>query len=159
MSQAELPALTRIVILNWLAFEFLYLRAQINFPWLVLGNGFANDVMLIQWYEVTGALGGTLWVLLVNLAVFWLIKGVKASRTTLKSGSISLKAVLCPNRSKLIWVLGIFLVPLMISLVRFLTYEEKEDPYEMKNVIGDPGLRATVEQLRADVARLSAASL
>jgi apolipoprotein N-acyltransferase len=28
----------------WLAFEFLYLRAQINFPWLILGNGFANDV-------------------------------------------------------------------------------------------------------------------
>ena len=119
------------LVVYWLAFEFLYLRAQINFPWLVLGNGFANDVMLIQWYEVTGALGGTLWVLVMNLAVFWLIKGVKASRAAITSESFGIKAVLCPNRSRLIWVLGIFLVPLVISLVRYLTYEEKEDPYEM----------------------------
>lgn len=36
-------------------------------------------------------------------------------------------------------------------------YDLKEDPYEMKNVIGDPGLQTTVEKLRADMARLSAA--
>jgi hypothetical protein len=36
-------------------------------------------------------------------------------------------------------------------------YDLKEDPYEMKNVISDPSLRATVERLRADVAGLSGA--
>jgi N-acetylglucosamine-6-sulfatase len=36
-------------------------------------------------------------------------------------------------------------------------YDLKQDPYEMKNVIGNPGLRATVEKLRADMARLSVA--
>ena len=36
-------------------------------------------------------------------------------------------------------------------------YDLKQDPYEMKNLIGNPGLRATVEKLRAEVARLSAA--
>ena len=49
------------LVVFWLTFEFLYIRAEINFPWLVLGNGFANDVILIQWYEITGALGGSLW--------------------------------------------------------------------------------------------------
>ena len=58
------------LVVYWLAFEFLYLRATINFPWLVFGNGFANDVMLIQWYEWTGTLGGSLWVLIMNIAAF-----------------------------------------------------------------------------------------
>ena len=63
------------LVIFWLAFEFLYLRAQINFPWLVLGNGFANDVRLIQWYEWTGALGGSLWALVMNIVIFKLVKG------------------------------------------------------------------------------------
>ncbi len=63
------------LVFFWLAFEFLYLRAEINFPWLVLGNGFANDVMLIQWYEMTGALGGSLWVLVMNILLFKIIRG------------------------------------------------------------------------------------
>ena len=69
------------LVIFWLAFEFLYIRAQINFPWLILGNGFANDVMLIQWYEWTGSLGGSLWVLVMNLLVFKLVKGWLAERS------------------------------------------------------------------------------
>jgi N-acetylglucosamine-6-sulfatase len=36
-------------------------------------------------------------------------------------------------------------------------YDLKQDPYEMKNLIGNPGLRATVEKLKAEVTRLSGA--
>ena len=59
-----------------MAFEFLYIRAQINFPWIVLGNGFANDVWMIQWYEWTGALGGSLWALIMNILIFKLVTAV-----------------------------------------------------------------------------------
>ena len=45
------------LVIFWLAFEFLFIRAQISFPWIILGNGFANDVGMIQWYEWTGTLG------------------------------------------------------------------------------------------------------
>jgi apolipoprotein N-acyltransferase len=107
------------LVFFWLTFEFLYLRATVNFPWLVLGNGFANDVVLIQWYEVTGTLGGSLWVLLMNLALFKLIKGLLENR--------SFRA----NRPRISWVVGLFTVPLLISLIRYMTYEEKEDPYEI----------------------------
>ena len=69
------------LVVYWITFEFLYLRAQINFPWLILGNGFANDIMLIQWYEWTGAMGGSIWVLLMNIAIFKLIKGWLADRS------------------------------------------------------------------------------
>lgn len=103
----------------WLTFEFLYLRAQVNFPWLVLGNGFANDVILIQWYEVTGALGGTLWALVLNILLFKLV------RNWLKTRSFS------GERKQISWALGFFLIPLLFSVIRYATYEEKDDPYEM----------------------------
>ena len=107
------------LVFFWLAFEFLYIRAQINFPWIILGNGFANDVMMIQWYEWTGALGGSLWVLVMNVLVFKLSKGYLEKRS------------LSANRLRLGWVLGVLVVPLLFSMVRYFTYEEQDDPYEM----------------------------
>ena len=106
-------------VIFWLAFEFLYIRAQINFPWIILGNGFANDVMMIQWYEWTGVLGGSLWALVMNILIFKLVKGFMEKRS------------LAANRLRMGWVLGVLVVPLLFSLVRFLSYEEKQDPYEM----------------------------
>ena len=107
------------LVVFWLAFEFLYIRAQVNFPWLVLGNGFANDVMLIQWYEWTGALGGSLWVLVMNILVFKLVKGWMAAPS------------FAANRRQIAWLAGVLLVPMLFSVARYFTYEEKEDPYEM----------------------------
>ncbi|HER07400.1 MAG TPA: apolipoprotein N-acyltransferase [Bacteroides sp.] len=114
------------LVVYWITFEFLYLRAQISFPWLLLGNAFSNDVMLIQWYEVTGVLGGTLWVLLMNIAIFRTIKKLRETR--------SLRA----TRPAISWVVGLFLVPALISLVRFMTYEEEPDPREI--VIVQPNI-------------------
>jgi len=107
------------LVIFWLAFEYLYLRAQVNFPWIVLGNGFANDVSLIQWYEWTGALGGSLWVLVLNVLIFKLVKGMMGKRS------------LSAHRLRLGWVLAVLLVPLLYSVLRFISYEEADDPYEM----------------------------
>lgn len=57
-------------VVFWIAFEFAYLHGEISWPWLTLGHGFAYEVKLIQWYELTGVLGGSLWILLVNVFVF-----------------------------------------------------------------------------------------
>ena len=54
----------------WIAWERLYLNAQISWPWLVLGNAFADTTRLVQWYEWTGTLGGSLWCWIVNLGLF-----------------------------------------------------------------------------------------
>ncbi len=107
------------LVAYWLAFEFLYLRAVVNFPWHVLGNAFSNDIMLVQWYELTGTLGGSLWVLLMNVALFRLIKGWLETRS------------FAASRVRISWVLGIFLVPALFSLIRYISYDEKEDPYEI----------------------------
>ncbi|WP_345227090.1 apolipoprotein N-acyltransferase [Hymenobacter koreensis] len=58
-------------VVYWLAFEQLHLTWDLSWPWLTLGNAFAMVPSWVQWYEYTGQLGGSLWMLLVNLACFW----------------------------------------------------------------------------------------
>ncbi|MBL0328396.1 MAG: apolipoprotein N-acyltransferase [Bacteroidetes bacterium] len=59
-----------IFISIWITFEFLYHGDQLTWPWLTLGNAFADSVSLIQWYEYTGIFGGSLWVLIINYCFF-----------------------------------------------------------------------------------------
>lgn len=54
----------------WIATEYWYTVGEFSWPWLILGNGFSHDVWAVQWYEYTGVLGGSLWVLLCNILFF-----------------------------------------------------------------------------------------
>ena len=96
----------------WTAYEHYYLNIQINFPWLLMGNGFAKDVALVQWYECTGVLGGTFWVLFVNLLVFLLLRHYLTARTVRGMGFEAVVLVL---------VVG---VPIVWSVVRYHAYRE-----------------------------------
>ena len=72
VSKHASKALAYVVFVTaWIAGEYLYTQAPaLSFPWLVLGNGFADDPWAVQWYEYTGVFGGSLWVLLVNILAF-----------------------------------------------------------------------------------------
>lgn len=63
-------------VLYWMAFEWGHFRWELSWPWLAYGNVFANAPNVVQWYEYTGVMGGTLWVLLVNLVLFKMINKV-----------------------------------------------------------------------------------
>lgn len=54
----------------WISFEKMHLIWDFSWPWLNLGNGFAAQPNWVQWYEYTGSFGGSLWIWLVNIAVF-----------------------------------------------------------------------------------------
>ena len=58
----------------WLSFEYLHLNWDLSWPWLTLGNVFAHYPQFIQWYEYTGTLGGSLWILLSNIILFNTVK-------------------------------------------------------------------------------------
>ncbi|WP_242673944.1 apolipoprotein N-acyltransferase [Blattabacterium sp. DPU] len=51
----------------WISFEKMHLEWELSWPWLNLGNGFANRTEWIQWYEYTGILGGSIWIWIVNI--------------------------------------------------------------------------------------------
>lgn len=59
--------------LMWIAWERFYYFSDIAWPWLTLGNAFARSVQDVQWYEYTGVLGGSLWIWISNISIFYLI--------------------------------------------------------------------------------------
>ncbi|WP_238784774.1 apolipoprotein N-acyltransferase [Blattabacterium cuenoti] len=57
------------LICLWILFEKMHLEWELSWPWLNLGNGFANRPKWIQWYEYTGIFGGTVWIWIVNIGL------------------------------------------------------------------------------------------
>jgi len=57
----------------WIVIEYLHSHWQFSFPWLSLGHGFSATPAWVQWFEVTGVSGGTLWILGLNTLIFYTI--------------------------------------------------------------------------------------
>ncbi len=115
-------------ITSWMLFEYVHLNWQISWPWLTLGNVFAQQIQWVQWYEYTGVSGGTLWLLLVNIFIFDSIK---------KYNSKGLKAIVS-NSFGIIALLGIPLIFSFTLLKTTTTYKQNDvvivqpniDPYQ-----------------------------
>jgi len=58
----------------WMAFEYLHLRWDLTWPWLTLGNVFASNIWMIQWYEFTGVFGGAVWIFALNFLFFFYLR-------------------------------------------------------------------------------------
>ncbi len=101
----------------WLSFEYIHLNWEISWTWLNLGNAFAEFPTWIQWYEYTGVFGGGLWVLSVNILFFLLVK------KRLEKGSLP--------KWGIIKVTGLVLVPVIVSMVLYFTYEDKGEQMEV----------------------------
>ncbi len=80
----------------WMSYELLHLNWEITWPWLVLGNVFANNIILIQWYEYTGHLGGSVWVLVVNVLLFLCLKNFNAKPVFYKKTAIAFSIIIIP---------------------------------------------------------------
>lgn len=96
-----------LLVTIWLATEWAYNSAEVmTFPWLLLGHGFSNNTMAVQWYEYTGIFGGSLWVLCSNVAIFETLRTSKLSRAVLS--------------------IVIVVVPIIVSLSLYWGYEPTE---------------------------------
>ncbi len=113
--QGSLP-----VIFFWLGFEYLHTKWDLSWNWLDLGNVFASWPRWVQWYEFTGTSGGALWVLLVNMLLFLLIKEWLKPKKLVKRlrwlGALATSALL---------------IPLFVSLAMYHSFTEKHDPVEV----------------------------
>ena len=63
-------------VIFWLSFEYLHLNWDLSWPWLTLGNVFSESLFLINWYKYTGVLGGSLWILIINVLVIHYFKQI-----------------------------------------------------------------------------------
>ncbi|MGJ5640594.1 apolipoprotein N-acyltransferase [Formosa sp. S-31] len=99
------------LICFWIAFEKMHLGWEFSWPWLNLGNAFSEYPKWIQWYELTGTFGGTLWIWLVNIIGF---KGYLKYRETKTKSAL---------RPAVLGGLSLIALPIGLSLLRYYTYE------------------------------------
>ena len=97
----------------WISSEKFNLEWEFSFPWLNLGNAFAEYYKWIQWYEHTGTLGGTLWILTINFVIYHGIKEYQKRK-----------------QEKFIYrslIISFFLIsiPISISYYIYQSYQEK----------------------------------
>lgn len=97
----------------WMVFEKIHLSWEITWPWLNLGNAFADYPQFIQWYDTFGATGGSFWILLINVYAFYTLRIWEAGR---KQKSLII------NSAVLIGFIGL---PMVISLVKYNSFDEK----------------------------------
>ncbi len=102
----------------WMVFEYLHLNWEFSWPWLNLGNAFAEFPHWIQWYEFTGTFGGTLWILIVNFVLL---------KTLLLYEQNKDKAILSQGVLKSAFLI---LLPIGISYAILWTYEESKETTE-----------------------------
>ena len=95
------------MITFWLGYEYISLNINIISPWLNLGNGLSKDILFIQWYDVTGTAGGSLWILLSNLFLAIVLVTSLAKK---KKNAVYL----------IIWLL-IIIIPSFASIYRYYT--------------------------------------
>ena len=135
----------------WLSFEKFHLIWDFSWPWLNLGNGFADEPKWIQWYEYTGAFGGSLWVLAVNAIGFYLISNLPA---------INPKSIFKSVFPKIAILVAL---PIILSLWIYETYEIKgktkevivlqpnvnpyTEKYDMPNLVTTEGLLAQTDKI------------
>jgi apolipoprotein N-acyltransferase len=109
------------LVILWAGFEHLHYHWELSWPWLTLGNVFSRNPEFVQWYEYTGVMGGTIWILSINYLIFFVVSN------WIKAGKLEIKKQL-----RLILLIStIFLAPLILSWLIFMKYEEKINPVEV----------------------------
>ncbi len=108
-----------ILVFYWISWEYFHMNWDLSWSWLNLGNGFAAYDKWIQWYEYTGILGGTFWVLAVNIVAYHFVNYL---------------FFLKEKKPVIIYSIILFLllfIPVTLSYIIYNHYVEKGKPVEV----------------------------
>lgn len=95
----------------WISWEMIHMRWEISWPWLTLGNGFSSRSLWVQWYEFTGHLGGSAWVLAMNALIFKVVNSVRTDKKI--------------QPMALVYPVFLLMIPIFVSFFVFFGYQEK----------------------------------
>ena len=110
------------LIFFYVGFEYLDLNWELTWTWLSFGNIFAGATSWVQWYEYTGALGGTLWILLSNIFIYLALVSWKEH----KQWGVFIRPVLC------------IITPIIVS--QFLFFQGDKNPKTVPVVLVQPNI-------------------
>lgn len=108
------------LIAYWLTFEHIHLSWELTWPWLTLGNGWAEYPNLVQWYEFTGVFGGGLWIWVINI----MLLNILISKKTQAAKQLPLWRQ---------WgkPVAILVLPMVVSVVMYTNYQEQGDTIDV----------------------------
>lgn len=106
----------------WIILEWVQVHV-LDYPWMNLGMGLSGMHPFIQWYEYTGSLGGSAWILALNLSSYELLKYSFARNH--------------PSKLKIrtqffIWA-GLLIIPSIVSFMRYETYDAFKNRHYNQN--------------------------
>lgn len=113
----------------WISMEYFHLNWQFSWPWLTLGNVFSTVTEFVQWYEYTGVLGGTLWILSINILIFLYIKNKLAKHALI--------------------LFSFFALPVLFSLYIVNHYNNSTN-LNLKTVVLQPNVDPYLEKFNLD---------
>lgn len=113
----------------WLTFEYLHFYWELSWPWLNLGHVIGDSPKLMQWYEYSGVTGGSLWIMLINIFVFIILRNVFFKSETVK--------IQTPN---VLFTSLALIIPVCSSLYIYYGYEEVKDPVNI--TIAQPNIES-----------------
>jgi len=120
-----------ILIFYWIAWEHFNANWDLSWPWLTLGNAFASKHLWIQWYEYTGVMGGSLWILSVNIFIYNLIKSILDKRK---------QTIIFNSIMTVLFIAG----PMILSLNIYHHYKETKNPVNV--VVVQPNTNPYTEE-------------
>jgi len=109
----------------WILFEFSHERWDLSWPWLTFGNYFSVRTGWVQWYEWTGTLGGSAWILLVNLLIYRLYNVYR---------------VVAKRNQYIITILSILIVPIVVSQILQVLAIPTLQPKPLNAVVVQPNI-------------------
>lgn len=115
------------LLVFWVGFEFIHFHWELSWPWLNMGNIFSIAPQFVQWYSYTGILGGTLWILLVNLLLFLAFSRLIFDRQTF-------------GKQKYIFLSGLLFIilPALFSYLSYTNFQESKHPIQV--VVTQPNI-------------------
>ena len=162
-----------LLILFFLAFEYLHLNWQLNWPWLNIGNVFSHNHTWVQWYEFTGTAGGTIWVLLANILAYKCLQTTVNRQQLLVSGPAedknlgtstssvtsnpqfyksSVLQILSSSASQFLLFLAVVFIPIIVSKIMYHSYEEKGEEVEV--IVAQPNIDPYKEEFTLGAAKI-----
>ncbi len=96
-----------VLVIGWILVEYYHFHGTLGCAYTPIGNVLGKTPFLVQWYEYTGVLGGSCWLLLINIFIYHL---------------------LCNHKSvqSYVYLLLIILIPVLISSYLWSNYSNQQ---------------------------------
>jgi len=126
------------LLFYWIGFEYFHFHWELSWPWITIGNTFADVPEIVQWYSYTGVLGGSLWILLVNLLLFKIANNIIFVKEKWKI------------QTPLLYAVGLVLfIPVLSSIWTYSSYSETKN--ELEIVITQPNVDPYTEKFTGNL--------